>query len=470
MPALWKLFLPLLCVSLAKASDVFDFLRPTIFPKVSNDKSLVEEWYFTQKVDHFNILDDRTWSQRFFLSNTTYNASTPVLLVLGGEWQIEPGHVNNGFIAELAERFGAFVIYLEHRFYGQSKPVPDLSLENLAFLTMDQAMEDTAFFAQSTKIQMGLDGPWILIGASYTGDMAAWARARYPHVFHAAYASGAPVLAKAGYEEYFEVVNTALLIENASCPSVIEAAMNELQILIENGLADNITTLFNLAERIDLANLNDLTFFRFQISAIFATLVQIARPGSNGIICDTLLSGQDNPLDTYSGLLRLLMQGNPLNVNTTKIVEKYRDQVEFSETSYTRQWIYHCCNEFGWFNPLSSPNQPFGQQVPLDFMLKFCSSVYGPEFTPERLEAGTARTNLLYGGKNPQASRIIYTVGTLDPVNPVQMDQDINPESPVIFIEGMSHCVDVTDASKPNDPQSLIDARQRIFNIFESWL
>lgn len=57
-------------------------------------------------------------------------------------------------------------------------------------------------------------------------------------------------------------------------------------------------------------------------------------------------------------------------------------------------------------------------------------------FTRERLDAGAARTNLLHGGRNPQVSRVIYTVGTLDPVSPAQMNEDLNPESPVVFMEG----------------------------------
>jgi hypothetical protein len=71
-----------------------------------------------------------------------------------------------------------------------------LETENLAYLNMDQALEDTAYFTQSMKDSLGLDGKWILMGASYTGAMAAWARARYPHLFYAAYASGAAVVAR----------------------------------------------------------------------------------------------------------------------------------------------------------------------------------------------------------------------------------------------------------------------------------
>jgi len=73
--------------------------------------------------------------------------------------------------------------------------IRDISTENLAYLTLDQALEDTAYFTQSMKRDLGLDGKWFVMGASYSGALAAWARASHPHLYHAAYASGAPAVA-----------------------------------------------------------------------------------------------------------------------------------------------------------------------------------------------------------------------------------------------------------------------------------
>jgi len=56
------------------------------------------------------------------MTNSSYTSGTPIFLVLGGEWEIDPRHIENGFLAELEATFGAFTIYLEHRFYGNSIP------------------------------------------------------------------------------------------------------------------------------------------------------------------------------------------------------------------------------------------------------------------------------------------------------------------------------------------------------------
>jgi hypothetical protein len=111
-------------------------------------------------------------------------------------------------------------------------------------LSVDQALEDAAVFAQSLKTTLGLDGPWFVVGGSYSANMAAWARAKFPHLFYAAYASSGPILAQLDFPEYMEVVNEALLDADAACPAVIQASTDELEALIESGDAAKVTELF----------------------------------------------------------------------------------------------------------------------------------------------------------------------------------------------------------------------------------
>lgn len=42
-------------------------------------------------------------------------------------------------------------VILEHRYYGTSFPTPDISTENLRFLTTEQALADQAYFSQNIK-------------------------------------------------------------------------------------------------------------------------------------------------------------------------------------------------------------------------------------------------------------------------------------------------------------------------------
>ena len=64
----------------------------------------------------------------------------------------------------------------------------------MTFLTTDQALADLANFASTQRKQERLArNQWVLIGGSYPGMLAAFARARYPDLFDCAVASSAPV-------------------------------------------------------------------------------------------------------------------------------------------------------------------------------------------------------------------------------------------------------------------------------------
>ena len=102
---------------------------------------------------------------------------------------------------------------LEHRYYGPSVPVPDLTLPNMRVLSSEQALQDLANFvtgnpsARSAKHQCvyssgmnekhNLGGSkWVTFGGSYPGMMSSFARLKFPHLIHASVASSAPVQAQ----------------------------------------------------------------------------------------------------------------------------------------------------------------------------------------------------------------------------------------------------------------------------------
>lgn len=88
----------------------------------------------------------------------------------------------NGVIAQALD--GATII-LEHRFFGESNPYPDLSVKSLQVHTIEQAIEDLEYFARNVHLPMpGGDNvapgkaPWILVGGSYPGALVSWAMRR----------------------------------------------------------------------------------------------------------------------------------------------------------------------------------------------------------------------------------------------------------------------------------------------------
>ena len=99
----------------------------------------------------------------------------------------------------------------EHRYYGQSFPVSDMSVDNMRFLTVEQALEDAAYFQTSLTESMGLESnQWVIMGGSYSGFLTTAYRIRYPHLVVAGYSSSGVVQPIVDYYQYFEVIDQVI--------------------------------------------------------------------------------------------------------------------------------------------------------------------------------------------------------------------------------------------------------------------
>ena len=145
------------------------------------------------------------------------------------------------------------------RFYGKSQPLPDLSLNNLGYLSSQQALADLSILHDFLvrKYNMTSKNRWISFGGSYSGvipswscflstslrlslypfllrllltfylnslppstflplslispgALSAWFRIEYQHIVVGAVATSAPVQAEYDYYQYMEVVGQSL--------------------------------------------------------------------------------------------------------------------------------------------------------------------------------------------------------------------------------------------------------------------
>lgn len=74
-------------------------------------------------------------------------------------------------------------------------------MENLAYLSSEQALADLATFTVAMQEEHGLkENKWIAFGGSYPGSLAAWYRLKYPHLVHGSIATSAPVVAQINFK------------------------------------------------------------------------------------------------------------------------------------------------------------------------------------------------------------------------------------------------------------------------------
>jgi len=85
---------------------------------------------------------------RYLVDSRHYNASQgPILFYTGNEGGIWAFYNNSGFITDnLAKKYGALVVFAEHRYYGKSWPfgteAESMKEGNTKFLTVPQVLRD----------------------------------------------------------------------------------------------------------------------------------------------------------------------------------------------------------------------------------------------------------------------------------------------------------------------------------------
>ena len=222
-------------------------------------------FYLDARVDHFGSIASPPlrWSQRYYIDERFWcGEGCPVFLYIGGEGPQGPPSPKL-FFWHLAEKHGALMLALEHRFYGESRPVPDMSVESLRLLTSAQALADLVRFRSYISMQgvdlskrqlgsvVGISSPplrmkataansaWVAFGGSYPGALAAWLKIKYSAMFVGSVASSAPVYPEFDFSQYAEVVGLVLadptLGGSAECAGLLRDAADALALAVARG-------------------------------------------------------------------------------------------------------------------------------------------------------------------------------------------------------------------------------------------
>lgn len=185
------------------------FLRaarlPAEAPTPYNDFDCVTR-NFTQKLDHFNGSDTRTFNQLIYVcpkawptDPATAAKNGSLFVFLGNEAPLT--NIAQPIIFENAVRKNALILEVEHRYYGQSVPFEPQPISNMLltpqykYLTVEQVMADTKAVVESIRQEFNINNtrvPTLVVGGSYGGDISAYHRFTYPDTFQAAISASAP--------------------------------------------------------------------------------------------------------------------------------------------------------------------------------------------------------------------------------------------------------------------------------------
>jgi hypothetical protein len=360
------------------------------FASADFEEDPIEEKWIEQRLNNFDPQDNRTFMMRYYENNAHLEDGGPIFIFIGGEWTIDEFTLNYGHVPDMMREMKGIMFYTEHRYYGETRPTPDLKMDNMRFLNVDQALADLAHFivhVKSTTPALQNSGV-ILIGGSYSATMATWFMQKYPHLANGAWSSSAPLEAKLDFVEYFEVVDGAMRhFGGDRCAGRLESAYAEFERLIEQKNSERLEELFKLCSPLDLSNNLDRWSFAGAIGGMFAGLVQYHREWMQGIqeVCKQLVDSPiENDLEALAWLWNDEDEDEDYPIDFC-FDHTYETQVYFfNGTSWyslaalfeIRQWYYQTCAEYGWYQSSGSDDIMFGSNFPADLNVELCRDLY----------------------------------------------------------------------------------------------
>jgi len=109
------------------------------------------------QIDHYSV-QEGTFQQRYLINAEYWGGrGKPIFVYTGNEGDITWFCNNTGFMWDIAPMYSAMLVFVEHRYYGQSMPFGVDSfrdLDHLKYLTTEQALADFAVLI--TALQNGL--------------------------------------------------------------------------------------------------------------------------------------------------------------------------------------------------------------------------------------------------------------------------------------------------------------------------
>ncbi|MCJ1287163.1 hypothetical protein MMC26_006511 [Xylographa opegraphella] len=478
-------------------------------------------------IDHFHNdsryepHSDGMFNLRYFFDASHYRAGGPVIVLASGEDTAVDRlpYLQKGIVAKLAAATNGLGVILEHRYYGTSFPTPDLSTENLRFLTTAQALADTAYFAENVVFP-GLEHhnltasavPWVAYGGSYAGAFVAFLRVLYPNVFWGAISSSGVVKAIYDYWEYYEPVRQ---YGPAECITTTQSVMHVVDTILLNhtsltGQLKNTFLMPNVTYNNDFASVlgagvggwqsrnwdpavNDPSFSEYCGNVSSDAVLYPATVSMNASI-HALLSATGYAEQAKTLVPRMMNYIGWLNVTevapcaasgqtqddcfSTHIPEFYK-QDDLSQS--WRSWPYQYCSQWGFLQTGSGVPK---DQLPiisrtqtLEYESLICRDAFNITTPPD-----TDAVNYI-GAYNISSDRLAFIDGQEDPWRPATVhapetkpwNRTDSTDRPFILIAGAVHHWDenglfANQTTRKLPPAPVADAQKAEESFVPAWV
>ncbi|XP_010254366.1 PREDICTED: lysosomal Pro-X carboxypeptidase-like isoform X1 [Nelumbo nucifera] len=448
-------------------------LTPFSFP--SRD---FNTYFYTQKLDHFNYRAESqaTFQQKYVINSKFWggaNSSAPIFVYLGANAPLDDQIRRIGFMTDNAPQFNALLVYIEHRFYGQSTPFgsSEEAYQNdrtLDYLNLSQTLEDYAEVILDIKKNLSANNstPVIVIGGSYGGVLATLFRLRYPYIALGALASSAPILYLDGLKPqlqdgYFSIVSKDFREASESCYNTIQQSWSEI-----DKIASQEDGLSVLSRRFNTCTpLENSSWLKDALKLVYAAAAQYDAPQINqavNLIC-TAIDRATNGTDVLDKVIAAMFA----------FFSKYPGPHEYCDEMHQWAWNWQICTEILIPTGISGTDTMFqAEPFNLTSYKETCKGLYDLRLMPEPFWITSQ-----FGGQQQDVklvlgrfgSNIIFSNGLRDPFSAGGVLESLSDSLVALPTAKGSHCLDIY-AALPNDPDWLIVQRRSELKIISQWI
>jgi len=414
--------------------------------------------------------------------------SKPMFFCPGGESDVYGGYNHNGFMFQYGAHLGAFQLFPEHRFYGQSLPfgpVDSYTPDNINKLTIEQALQDYVEIIQYVMHEFGLpqDIPIITFGGSYPGELAAFLRIAFPNVVDGALASSAPVryhpFLPGGTNSgaFYRVVTKDFAMEDHTCPDKVRTAFAQMISAFESSSGrDQIVEDLRLCSPLD-DTADQLRLVNLWMENAFASLGMENYPYAIGDLPAFPLKNAcavfNQNLKETGNYVESLGQAVGAWYNSSGTLTCFNISAEYYPCADitgcgggvgdpdAMSWDYQSCTEIIADVDTNNVTDMF-PPAPYDFssLSAYCHQQWGVQPDPLKIPFKYSYAN---------ATRIIFSNGFLDPWWPGGVLQSANDEIIPLQMAQAAHHLDLRGSS-PSDPADVTATRLQEAQIINGWL
>jgi serine protease 16 len=463
-------------IALSVASeDIFFSEKYVPIPEHTPSANLFNGSFFP-KIDHFRPQDNRTVQFHYRLNLDNYEEGGPIFIFVNGPDRTTTEWIEQGLVVDVARHVGAALVTADHRYVRLNIPTPGATFDELAFLSVDQAVGDIATLVVTLFDHLGKDdgANVILWGTGYGAALATFARKKYPHLIDAVFASSGTFRAEVFDTSYHDSLSANLLIHGSmECHQRVQNAFDVLQYLFQNNQSDYITERLRLCTSVDPENPQEVgLLFELFIDLISNYIRRYQLFGLENFCRDmNYFAG-----DTLNSLIRWAVYAygfefdDCINTNYRDLIERISStEWEGDDFDRTRVYGYLRCTQIAAFRITSDYEMTaFPSLLDAEYHFQFCEDVFGEQYNRHALQQAVTNLNNNFGGQAQIIPFVIFTNAGLDPWIGHGVSDYSQENGAVIYLYYATAGADLSSISL-DEPVELTRAKQQIFDTLVLW-